>query len=120
MKHSDDLFHDALGAPEPAIGYRVSRYLAAAYPERAILEGEGCEFDPEAFAAGGQCRAIPASTPHARILTAWEGIEDGLTRRAQNAWFSITWERHALDVLVMTWGHGFQKTRGYWVLAQTM
>lgn len=120
MRHRDDLLDEALAAPEPALAYRVSRWLASIDPNRALLEAEDCGFDVETFAAGGQCLARPAAVPHPRVLTLWHGPEEGLHRRAQNAWFIVSWEGHSLDVLIMTWGHGYQKTPGYWILADTM
>jgi hypothetical protein len=115
----EDFLWEALQAPEAAIGYGISRHLAALYPERAVLEGNDCSFNVEEFAAGGQCALQRRPAFHARILTGWLGAGEGLWRQAEHGWFSVSWDGHALDLLLVSWSEGLHKGRSYWVLAET-
>jgi hypothetical protein len=116
----ENLIHETLREPMAAIGYTVSRRLAALFPDRAILEGDACSFGLEEFAAGGQCTLALQPEVHARIMTAWAGAGRSLQQHAENACFSVSWQGHSLDVLLLSWADSFMgKARYYWIVAES-
>jgi hypothetical protein len=98
-----ELFAEALQEPCLAIGYLVSRHLAASFPDRARLEGSDYDFNKlHAFAKAGHCRLRLEESMHHQI-NVWWSDETGIEELPRNAWFEVSWQGHDLDVVLLTW-----------------
>lgn len=113
----DDLMQDALGLPTDAIAYTVSRHLAAQFADRAMIQGEAHSFDLEEYADAGHCALRTNPHVYNQITTAWQGTGHGLSEKAENAWYTVSWQGRTLDVLLMTWRDGHFRSRYVWILA---
>lgn len=96
-----DLLHHHLTLPEDARSYHAGAELAALYPEKAILESTDSDFNLEEYAQAGHCTLAPGGGMHAQTLINWLPQEQRLARTIRNAWLSVSWRGHALDVLIM-------------------
>ncbi len=70
-----DIVHfirEALSRPPLVISYSVSQDLAAAFPEKALLEGEMGFFDVESYAAAGHCTITRKAAVHPQAVTYWQ------------------------------------------------
>jgi hypothetical protein len=112
-----EVFDQALRSAGAAIAYSVSRELAALYPGRLMLEGDARGFELEEYVAAGLCTAQSRPDICSRINTTWAGPGQGLTHRAENAWFEVSWQGHRFEVLLLTWTDGIHRCRSYWILA---
>ncbi len=113
-----ELFAEALLEPPSAIIYHVSRHLAESYPDRALIEGNDCDFAKFAeFAQAGHCRIALDSSIHNQIAV-WWSYDQKIQERPRNVWYEVEWEGHELDVVIVTVSddHGPY----YWILADSM
>ncbi len=133
-----DMFNEALRLPTNNIDYYVSQRLADRFPDKAIIHGEDFLFNVEGYAFAQQCTFGVAHSLYSDIVTYWRGqkknlmsdpnaqalkmsgivpqstwSKKGLQERAKNAWFTIMWRDHPLDVVVMNWGDLFSKAYHY-------
>jgi hypothetical protein len=111
------LITDALAHPPDGISYFVSRELAAAYPGRAIIEGSDYGFDLEDYHQAELCTLRRKPDVHNQVTTNWNGTGRGVSRKADNAWFEVSWEGHQLDVLWISWREGHCRERHFWIMA---
>ena len=113
MNHAA-LFSDALG-PENGTSYRLSQALAAAFPERAIVQTSS-SFGLERFAAEELCTATLRPSPHPEIHTAWWRAH-GLTASVSAGVWDVTWKDRALVVAHVTWPEGYSTRERSWIIA---
>lgn len=113
------LITDALRLPTTAIAYHVSQSLTQIYPDREIVEGSECAFNLEAYAHDGQCSIALKDVFHNHVQSYWDGTRQCTDRQAENARFEVSWQDHTLDVVLMTWGAGWDTVNYYWILADT-
>lgn len=102
----------ALDRQPLAVGYTVTHALHEMYPRSTVLEGNMGSFNFEAFAAEGLCTATELPKPQPERLTVVM-LPDGVqVSRPMQALFDVTWEGHALVVLVMHYPEYH-----YWILS---
>jgi hypothetical protein len=121
MDKPQDLLHDALNQPIPALAYYVTRRLKALYPGRAVIEGDACGFDLMEYADAGNCtlRLVRPDIMN-QVTTGWEDAETGLRQRFRNVWYAVEWEAQTVEVLVMTYprnDYTGAERQHYWVVA---
>jgi AAA+ superfamily predicted ATPase len=109
----------ALVLPNDYVSYHVSRELAELYPEKAIIEGETCLFDLEAYVRAGKCEVVKESAVFNQIKTSWRGPGKKLWHEAENAWFNVFWQGHFIDVIYITFTDDGCKSRYHWIVAET-
>ena len=108
MNPWDSLLGDGLQQPVTAIGYEVGKRLRELFPDRVLIQGDGCPFDLRQFVEGGHCTVgAKSDTLYNQISTDWHGAEKGIQHSYQNLWFTVRWEEHTLDALLMEWPDGF-------------
>src|SRR5215208_4083777 len=114
---NEDLIQEGLREPVAAIGYGISRQMAALFPDKAILEGDACSFGLEEYAAGGQCTLALRPAVHSQIATSWGGAGRCLQQHAENAWYTVAWEGHTVEVLLISWAESgaSYKSRSFWI-----
>jgi len=113
-----EFFGEVLREPLTAIGYHASRHLAAAHPDRAMIEGSDCDFDKLFdFARAGGCRLRRDDSAHHQIAVRWTE-EHGISEYARNVWFEVDWQGHSLDVIIMDWG--CCDVPYHWILADSV
>ncbi|MEM9267066.1 MAG: ATP-binding protein [Cyanobacteria bacterium P01_F01_bin.13] len=113
------LITDALRLPTNAISYHISKSLTELYPDREIVEGNECAFDLEAYARDGQCSITLKQVFHNHVQSYWDGKHQRTFQQAENARFEVSWQGHTLDILLMTWGAGWNTINYHWILADT-
>jgi len=94
----------ALYLPGNALGYHVSERLTALFPQRALVETRDGDFDLEGYARVGHCALAPKTPPHGQRTLYWPRTENRVDDQALNVWFTVVWQGHDLEVLVMHWG----------------
>ncbi len=110
-----DLFSAALG-PENGTSYRVSRAIASAFPERAVVEVHD-GFDLEEYAREGECTVVLRTSPHAEVRSGW--------RRGHALWSSVSvgvwdvqWKQQTLIVAHARWVERFSEAERWYVVAE--
>jgi hypothetical protein len=114
MQHAA-LFSDAFG-PENGTSYRLSEALAAAFPERAIVQTTSA-FGLESFAAEGLCEARIRPSPHPEIHTHWRRAH-GLSPSVSVGIWDVTWNNRALVVAGAAWPEGYSSKERSWIIAE--
>jgi len=109
-----DLFASALG-PETGTSYRLSRAIAAEFPDRAVVE-PSAPFDLEEAAAEGLCEAVPRPVPHPEVRTSWRRAH-GLSKALAIGLWDVKWGAHALVVARAEWPERYSTTERYYVVA---
>ncbi len=117
--NKENFFSEALCQPADVLPYYVSQKLAEKYPETPILEGEDISFEIEAYERDGQCDVVCVSLLHNQIKTKWKGVGKKLQRQYENAWLSIIWQEHIIDVVLMTFVNEGYRTRFHWIVAES-
>jgi len=113
------LILEALRLPITATSYYVSQKLAALYPDQALVEGSDCSFNLETYAKAHNCTIQQQEFIHNQITTRWDGSQKVVRYGVSNAYFKVTWHRHTLDVLFMSWREEWSTIQYYWILADT-
>jgi ATPase family associated with various cellular activities (AAA) len=113
------LILEALNLPTNAITYHVSQELAALYPRKAILEVSDSAFDVQRYAEANLCSIAYDSYVHNQIISGWDGMENKIYNYTENANFTVSWEGHQLDILLISFQDGYCKSRYYWLLADS-
>jgi hypothetical protein len=113
------LILEALSLPINATSYYVSQKLAELYPELALVEGSDCSFNLESYARAHKCTIEQQEIIHNQVKTSWDGSSKVVHHGVSNAYLKVTWHRHTLDVLLMSWGTEWSTVRYYWILAET-
>src|SRR5690348_2641637 len=146
--YKEQLIREALSLSPNAISYYVSQILADRFPKKALVEGVDGLFDVEEYAHDGHCTIENSHVVYNESHTYWVerrigpvnwsrnmlrigGVinsvgpladseeEDKVTDRMKNAWVTVTWQEHKLDVLVMHWSEGYNPAYHFWILADT-
>jgi AAA+ superfamily predicted ATPase len=140
----EQIIRDALALPTTVIDYHVSQYLAEKFPEKTLVEGSDGHFNIETYAEAGFCTLEMNTSVHNQILTHWYGkeistmfppqmarlmnaingnvsspplTEQEMNESAKNAWFGVTWQNHAMDILMMRWMEPMGRPGfAYWIL----
>ncbi len=113
MKDAD--IFSSLG-PENGTSYRVSRALASAFAERAVIEiPDG--FDLEEYASEGECEAVVRSTPHPELHTHWRRGH-GLSASVAIGTWDVRWKGHALVVARAGWPERYSSTERWFVIGE--
>jgi hypothetical protein len=115
----ENFISTALSYPSDCISYHVSRELAELYPDKAIIEGETCAFDLEAYVRAERCEMVGELAVFNQVITSWSGPGKKLWREAENAWFNVFWQGHFIDVIFITWTDDGCKSRHHWIVAET-
>ena len=143
----EQIIREALTLPTTAIEYHVSQYLAEKFPEKVLVEGNDGLFNVEIYAKDGHCTLEMQSSVHNQVATRWHGREmstmfpqqsmryigamgmiagspipedQEMSDVAKNAWFTVKWQDHTLDILTMHWTNSFsQGTYAYWILCES-
>jgi AAA+ superfamily predicted ATPase len=115
----ENFISKALSYPSDYVSYHVSRELAGLYPDKAIIEGDTCAFEPEDYVRAGRCEMVEELAVFNHVTTGWCGPGEKLWRRAENAWFNIFWQGHFIDVIFITWTDDGCKSRHHWIVAET-
>lgn len=90
---------DALSRPRDAIFHTLSRSIAAAFPDRFVLETEDPHFDVVGFAREGRCRISPRADIHNQWSTHyWHCAQRSFTL-PKNAWLEIEWEGGRYEIV---------------------
>jgi AAA+ superfamily predicted ATPase len=114
----ENFISTALSYPTDCISYHVSRELAELYPDKAIIEGETCAFDLEAYVRAERCEMVGELAVFNQVTTRWTGPGRKLWREAENAWLNVFWQGHFIDVILITWTDDGCKSRHHWIVAE--
>ncbi len=107
----------ALSYPSDCIAYHVSRELAELFPEQAVVEGDDYDFDLPEFVRDRRCAIVSESAVHAQARTDWARSDRALREEFENAWLKVHWRGHLLDVLLISWSQGGDRSRHFWIVA---
>jgi ATPase family associated with various cellular activities (AAA) len=113
------LLDEALRLAPTAVPYRLGASLAAAFPDRTVLETEDADFDPPRFARHGHAAVEWHETIHSQRVTEWRREQPHLSEHPGSAWMRVRWEGHAVDVVRAEWQAGFNQTHRWWIVAGT-
>ncbi len=105
--------------PLEATGYRVSSRLAALRPAKTVLQASSESFDPQRYAAGGNCQITLQAGMHHEIETVWQSPQEGCLELEQpvNAWYRVAWQGLDLEVVMIRWKSFVGETELRWVIA---
>lgn len=129
---------EVLSRPPAVVSYSVSQDLAKFYPEKALLQSAGGQFDVEAYARAGHAQVTRKAAPYPEVVTHWWGREfdfqpgpmpsdmegtapgednddNGTQDYLKNAWLDVEWEGARLEVLLLVVGEHGQPH--LWILA---
>ncbi len=84
-----------------SITYDVSQKLARMFPERAILEGNDCDFVLLDFVRAGKCTLRREESVHGQVVSSWTQ-DKGVYDTPRNIWYEVEWQDHLFDVVLMT------------------
>lgn len=115
-----DVLGDGLDRPTSAIAYAISRRLRELFPDRALVEGDGCPFGVYRFAEEGGCELTPRPDLHSQIRMGFEGPGRGLSHSTANAAFTARWNGHEIGVFVVEWPEGFGSVDRCFLLADSV
>lgn len=117
--NKENFLTEALYKHSDALSYHVSRELTENYTGAAIVEGKEYAFDIETFARAGQCDIVCVNTLHNQVKTEWMGAGEPLARTYANAWLSVLWQEHVLDVVLMTYDFDRDVSQHHWIIAES-
>ena len=106
---------NALDVSPRAIDYEVSRRLASHFPDRAILEGNDCDFTFMTYVREGFCTIRHKADVHGQVHT-WWSADSGVQDRPKNVWYEVDWLGQTLEVLLLDWN---DCGTHYWILAES-
>ncbi len=117
--NKENFISEALYQNADVLPYFVGRKLNERYPETPIIVGEEINFDLESFECAGQCEIVCVNELHNQLRTEWRGVEKPLRSRYENAWLSVLWRDHFIDVVFVTFIDEGYRTRYHWIVAET-
>ena len=146
--YKEQLIREALNLSPSAISYYVSQILADRFPKKALLEGIDGLFDVEEYAREGNCTIESSNIVYNESHAYWverrigpanwsrnmlriggmvnsiapladEEEEDRIVDKMKNAWVTVRWHEHSIDVIVMHWADGYNSAYHFWILADT-
>ncbi len=118
MMNKENFLSEALCQHQDVLSYSVSRKLAERFPATTIVEGQEYAFDIEEFERTGHCDVVCVNALYNQIKTEWMGADEKLQRQYENAWLSVLWQEHLLDVILVTYVHDGNKVRYHWIIAE--
>lgn len=117
--NKENFLSEALCQHQDVLSYYVSRRLAERFAGTAIVEGHEYSFDIEEFERSGQCDIVCVTTLHNQIRTEWMGTGEKLESKYENAWLSVQWQEHLLDVILVTFVYDGSEERFHWIIAES-
>jgi len=96
--------------------YQLSQSLAAAFPDRHLLETEEGAFDVARYQHGGQCEIHRHVDVHSEYGTKYNGRSQTWWEEPYNAWLTVEWRGERFDVITLTQMGEFRKERHHFVL----
>ncbi len=112
------MFQDAF-SPDAGVGWRLGRLVAQCHPGQAVLDGVQGPFSLPELVAAGQCTAQLNPQVHAQMSTLWTRA-NGLVTGPVNAVYDVTWQGHALRVVVAEYRVGYDRQKHSLVVADTL
>jgi hypothetical protein len=94
-----NLIAEALAQPKDAIFHRLSESLAAARPDRYLLETEDREFNVEQFAFADLCELNEREDLHCQWQWGYDDSHGSDWRTAYNAWLIAKWNGHEFEIV---------------------
>ncbi len=93
--------------PTAGIGWRLGRVVRELNPGKYVLDGVQAPFDLDDYATeSGRCTLKLATDQHAQMATSWRRGH-GLHTSPVNAVYEVSWQGHALRVVVAAWREGY-------------
>ncbi|MGV3617710.1 MAG: AAA family ATPase [Fimbriimonas sp.] len=113
-KEVTSLIAEALAQPKDAVMYCLSERLAAAFPDRYVLETGEQAFDVPRFASVEECALQARPAPHSEFDARHWAAHASVYRLPHNAWQSLTWEGVEFDLITVgIQGHFCREIRRY-------
>lgn len=106
MSHDDLLLH-AYREPLASISYWLSRTIARAFPDHAIIETEDGDFDLDTFLERQKCPVVLHESPHPVLEAQWLGEDKGRLQRLVQGHRTVTWADTTFEVIDASWPRGF-------------
>ncbi|MDI1442772.1 ATP-binding protein [Polyangium sp. 6x1] len=107
----------ALELRSNATGYHLGRELEAWARPRVVLELPGDEIDVLSFARAGRCEATYREDIHNDIGLHW-AKRGRLEHEQGTSWLRVTWEGHALEVVKLSYSHGYSREVSHFIVAE--
>ncbi len=117
--NKENFISEALYQCADVLPYYVGQKLNERYPETPIITGEEIDFDLEAFERAKQCEIVSVTELHNQVKTEWRGTEKPLRTRYENAWLSVLWQDHFIDVVFVTFIEEGYRTRYHWIIPES-
>jgi len=118
MKFKTKDLVQSLTEPGNAIAYKITVWLARAYPERALEYSD--ELGVESYAFNGHCKLRVSSRPIPQYELGYNDADHPIYRTAKQAWFEVDWEGHSISVLQVSYNDGgYCSRRHYWMLGSS-
>lgn len=112
----EDILENIMRAPPASIPYVASRAIAAARPDKAVIETEHPLQLALPLREGAiTVRSSPAS--HSRVVTNWLDFDAPLSRSWRTGWRLIRWGDHDLEVVRLEWSTQGCPTMRSWIIA---
>lgn len=115
----ENLFSNTLALPLDVRGYHVSRHLSALFSDQSVVQGREYSFDLNEFVTDGHCTATLRPDLFHQFGIFFQGLHEGLSESAENAWYEVQWQEQALQVVLISWYVGDCKSHHYWIIAET-
>jgi hypothetical protein len=113
-----NLIGSSLQLPLTAIKQSLSEQVASLFPEKALIEGDGCSFDLQQFLEDGHCEVRAKSEGiHNQIETAYDGLAYGLREVFRNVWLEAEWQGNTLDILTLYYPQVYSTENYVFILA---
>ncbi len=105
----------SLGEPPGAAPYRISEFFSSLFRDRFVLKSEEGTFNVRAFADAKHCTMTTNPTVFAHLSASWD-TDDKLVRyNVTDGWFTIDWQGHAFELLMITLPTGYFSQQNSWV-----
>ncbi|HUJ57652.1 MAG TPA: ATP-binding protein [Kofleriaceae bacterium] len=108
------LFHEALQHASP--GFALGARLAALFPDRHLLEGEG-QLSLTSFASAGHCRIEERPGMYQQFDHGW-WPELGVRRSFANTWHEVTWRDETFDLISLEYPGGSCERQRFYVVGR--
>lgn len=117
MLESD--FSNALAQPADAVSFNLGASLRKSFPDSFILESESTWFRPFDFARDGQCAMKDAPKLHTEWNWEWDNEHREAFRQALNTCVSLTWKKHAFNLVTIGTAGRFGRETRHYLIAKT-
>ena len=115
----EDILESVLRGPAASISYSASRAIAAARPDRAIVETE----DPLELAFAqreGEIVVRTSPAAYSRFVTTWRDFDAPLDRVWRSGWSLVTWGEHELEIVRLEWQAMGCRSIINWIIADEL